>query len=209
MAYDFKIALHKPTGKLIHVDNAENGLACECECLECGDALEAIQGEIRENHFRHTTHKECDGAQWVALREFGKQLLLDHDSIRLPLVGRISYTEPVAEKKLRGFKPDIAVQIGDAPLYLDVYVSDSLNNNKDSYVKRYDLNAIEIDLSSEYGAGYEQIYSKVFEDLENKRVMNWIPTSPMEIVNEYKYLITTVASSAAAFFGLAVLLRRM
>lgn len=209
MAYNFKIALHKPTGKLMHVDNAENGLACECECLECGDTLEAIQGKIRENHFRHTTQTDCDGAQWVALREFGKQLLLDHDSVRLPIVGRVKYTNPVAEKKLKGFKPDIAVQVGDNPLYLDIYVADHLNNNKDSYVKRYGLNAIEIDLSEEFGGDYDQIYSKVFEDLDTKRVMNWIPTSPLEMVNEYKYLIGAVASSVAAFYGLAVLLRRL
>ena len=43
------LAIHQPSAKIIHIDNALNGLACNCVCQECGGILEAIQGKKGKN----------------------------------------------------------------------------------------------------------------------------------------------------------------
>lgn len=208
MPHTVKIALHTPTGKFMHIDKAENGSACNCECIKCGEELEAIQGEIREKHFRHATNKDCDGAQEAALRELGKQLLVESNKINLPNLGKITYSNPIAEKKLNGYRPDVAVQLHEQPLYFDVFVSDSINNNKESYVKRYGLNCIEIDLSSNLSTSFNEIRNKIFDNLDNKRIIHWKTVTPTEVLQNNKYLIGAIASSAFVFFGLARLLRK-
>ena len=46
------VALDK-TNKLISIEHAERGLACDCFCFECGEPVLAKKGEKNEHHFAH------------------------------------------------------------------------------------------------------------------------------------------------------------
>ncbi len=52
-------ALHKPTGEQVFVDDVPRGLACECECIGCGERLVARKGQNR-HHFAHRAKKIND-----------------------------------------------------------------------------------------------------------------------------------------------------
>ena len=46
------IALNEDN-KLVNIKQVERGLACQCTCFECGEAVIARKGEIKEHHFAH------------------------------------------------------------------------------------------------------------------------------------------------------------
>ena len=41
-----KIAKHKETGELVHIDNSKRGKECNCICTKCGNDLIAKKGEV-------------------------------------------------------------------------------------------------------------------------------------------------------------------
>ena len=168
-----RIALHKKSNKFIHVDNAENGLACDCECLKCGERLEAIQGEIRTKHFRHHTNKDCEGSQETALHELGKQILIENTHINIPQYGDVSYTEAIAEKRFEKIRPDVTAIYEGKNIYFEIFVSHLVDEKKDAYIKDKMLRCIEIDLSECRKSSYEEICNEVLERLENKRIIYW------------------------------------
>lgn len=46
-------------GRMVTVDEVEQGLACGCSCIECGGRLVARRGEVRAPHFAHHTAAGC------------------------------------------------------------------------------------------------------------------------------------------------------
>jgi len=71
--------LHKDTNRYIGIDEAENGLKCECICPSCKMELKARQGEENEHHFSHhrLAQIECEYSYWVAVRSMAKQIIND------------------------------------------------------------------------------------------------------------------------------------
>ena len=41
------------TGRMRGIDEVEQGLACKCECPECGSPLVVRKGAVRVHHFAH------------------------------------------------------------------------------------------------------------------------------------------------------------
>ena len=61
-------------GRIVHVDEAEHGH--RHTCILCGDDMTAVQGEIREWHFRHIGAGECD--PYERLHETAQYLIVQH-----------------------------------------------------------------------------------------------------------------------------------
>ena len=62
-------------GKLIYIDDAANGLKCECFCPACKQALVAKNGgRKREHHFAHLNVVECEHGYQSALHYMAKDL---------------------------------------------------------------------------------------------------------------------------------------
>ena len=79
-------ARHRPTGEIRHVDEVERGLACDCECLACGQDLISRQGDKNAHSFAHRT----DACAWavesviVALLE---RAIAQKGTVALPPLG--------------------------------------------------------------------------------------------------------------------------
>ena len=73
-------------GKLLHISDVPNGLACGCVCPACGDRLVARQGPVREHHFAHAGGNDCGRAVETALHRAAKEILERRKEIVLPSV---------------------------------------------------------------------------------------------------------------------------
>lgn len=203
-----RIALHKSTGQFIHIDNASNGLSCDCECLKCGEKLEAVQGEIRAKHFRHYTNKECEGSQETALHELGKQILVEHKQIQLPKYGLITYSEPKAEQRFEKIRPDVSAQYQEHLIYFEIFVSHSVDDKKDAYIKGKQMRCVEIDLSSNRTSSYEEIKQKVLTEIETKRIIFWPTDRTEKSTSNAEFSLGSILTFIGIVIGIGWLFRR-
>lgn len=203
-----KIALHIPTGQFMHIDSASNGLSCDCECLKCGEKLEAVQGEFRTKHFRHNSSRECLGSHETSLHELGKQILVQHGQIRLPIIGQIAYSEPKAEQMFEKIRPDVTAIYDERPICFEIFVSHLVDKKKDEYIKSKQLKCVEIDLSSEQTSTYDEIKRKVLESIENKRIVFWEPENLQKATRGNEFSFAGVLAFIGLFVGLSWLFRR-
>lgn len=168
-----KIAYHLISKKYIHIDNAENGLACNCICKECNERLEAIQGNERINHFRHHSNINCKGSPESALHELGKQILIDNKEISIPKYGKISYSDPIAEKQFKLIRPDVLAKVEGFYILFEIYVTHAIDTEKEQVLIDEKLNSIEIDLRRAEKLKYSEIKRLVLDEISNKRLIFW------------------------------------
>ena len=87
------VALDK-TNKLISIEQAERGLACDCFCFECGEPVVAKKGEKNEHHFAHISNKEsCNINPESILHKFAKQVIMEEKGLTLPALPNSEDTE--------------------------------------------------------------------------------------------------------------------
>lgn len=173
MTNTIKIAYHIPTQKFIHIDNAANGLSCNCECLKCNERLEAVQGKVRTKHFRHHTNLSCEGSQETALHELGKQILVDCSHINLPNIGTIYYSSPIAEKRLEDKRPDVSAIFEGEQIFFEIFVSHAVDSNKEKFFSDRKYKCVEIDLSGCLNSTFEEIKKRVIDYTVKKKVIYW------------------------------------
>lgn len=120
MSAKLSYAFHEPTSRYIYIKDAENGLKCNCRCEKCKERLEAIQGNQRDQHFRHYIKTDCGGAPETAIHKYAKQIIAEHSEIQA--VGcKIKYSHPRIEKRLENkITPDITVCVNDSDTYFEI-----------------------------------------------------------------------------------------
>jgi hypothetical protein len=168
-----KLAYHIPTNKVIHVDTADNGKACKCECLKCKEKLIAVQGDIRKKHFRHDINPNCNGAQETALHQLGKQILVDNNKISIPKYGIINYLNPIAEKEFYSTRPDVTADYNELNIYFEIAVKHFVEKDKEAFFSTGQHKCVEIDLSDAEIASYEGIKYLVILETSNKKLFGW------------------------------------
>lgn len=169
-----KIAQDINTNKVVHIDNAKNGLACNCRCLKCLENLVAVQGVKNEHHFRHDKNIDCKGSQETALHMLGKQIIIDNNKINLPKVGTIIYTNPIAEKYLGQIIPDVTVSYNEEDIYFEVAVSHFIEPHKKEYYESNKLKCVEIDLRDfDLIFTYNEIEDTILKQTRNKKLYGW------------------------------------
>ena len=76
------------TGRLVDVKDVSRGLACNCACVSCGEALVARQGEVVAWHFAHVANSRCthlaQAGSLNAIEAMASQLIMENSSIELP-----------------------------------------------------------------------------------------------------------------------------
>lgn len=81
----YPIALHKSTGNLVGVKDAENGINCNCICFSCRGEMVAInKGIIKEHHFRHHSTSNCSATYEHYIHWLSKEVFKSLDYIILP-----------------------------------------------------------------------------------------------------------------------------
>ena len=171
-----KLARFRPTNEIIHVDIASNGLSCNCVCVECGEALEARQGNERAWHFKHHKNLNCLGAQPTALHELGKQILISNSGkqpIAIPDYGAVKYWDAVPEKALGSKRPDVTASFAGGKIYFEVAVTHFVEPAKEEFLKTGKHSCVEIDLNELENESYDRLQQIIIEEVDNKRVLFW------------------------------------
>lgn len=188
--------IRKSDGKLVHVDEVPQGLACDCECPSCRTPLVARKGEVRTNHFAHHNSTDCGNGLETALHKIVKDIIEEHKSFKVPeyklklqdtvQVGYRSskvITEELVtnesllniesvdlETKIDTIIPDVIANIGGYELCIEVYVTHKVSSEKLSKIRALNIPSIEIDFSNyTYWDNYEEIKNTVIESVKNKK----------------------------------------
>ena len=185
-------------GKLISINEAKRGLACNCICPACKSVLIARKGDVRIPHFAHYKNNSCATGYQTSLHLLAKELINEKKMIIIPPVycdlfhedeneneGYFFRSEVIKDKQLltnvdvyletkeNGIIPDIIIQYGDYKLYVEIYVTHQVDGEKKQLVKEKGISMMEIDLSKENRLiSKEELSKYLFENTSNSYWIN-------------------------------------
>lgn len=180
MANLIKVAIHLSNGELIHIQNAQNGLKCNCRCEKCGVRFQAIQDSENEWHFRHdNSDMNCDGAPETVRHLLAKQIYLKHKKIALPGIGMIEFLNPSLERVFQNMRPDVSAFYNDEEFFLEVVVSHPLSLDSRAFYIKINHKAVVINLINCSMDSYEKFEYDVIYETSNKEIIFWEPIEIM------------------------------
>lgn len=149
-------------GRLVHVDEVQRGLACECVCPGCGAQLVARKGERKQHHFAHANGADCAGARMTALHMLAQQILEKEKQVMLPNYsnGREQHAckcqsfktitlEEVCKDETSRRRPDCIGRPfkNDKSLWIEIFCCNPISKEREDDIKRRKQYCIEINLS--------------------------------------------------------------
>lgn len=154
-------AKDKATGETRNIKDVESGLACNCVCGNCGGALEACKGKIRQHHFRHYSSAECKGAWESQLHLLSKAIIEEHKSIVLPPYqgkyltygAKVQKFDSVLPEENQGdLQPDCLCKYTmpdgeERELWIEILNTHAVDEEKAQKIKERGISCIEIDVS--------------------------------------------------------------
>jgi len=195
--FDHRLPFGFKDGRMFEVLEVERGLACGCVCPECGQRLQANQGEKR-TYFSHdpkSKFTDCEGALETAIHKMAKQIISELKSLKVPehmIKDSITrhnksyeaskiievehdkyFTVVYEEEFIQDIKPDILAEIDDQRFIIEIAVTHFVDKHKISKIRQLGLPAIEINLSDIKRAllTKEELKKLVISKVENKK---WI-----------------------------------
>lgn len=196
-------------GKQVHISEVQNGNACNCRCMYCGEPLTAKQGKGGKTaHFAHKPDSTCCWKEYVRQTNIhwrAEKIFLQEKEITLPQIirtfgnmqfgmfpgGTYQISSVQLEKRISDFIPDIVLQLGNATLLVEIFVTHAVDDAKKEKIRndgRYDV--IEIDLS-------DKVHDDITDDelrllIKDQLRMSWIYSTSEAI---YTRNIATVANT--------------
>ena len=151
-------------GEIVSIDSVEKGLKCDCVCPACGEPLVAKKGKDMMHHFAHHSGHSCEYGCETSLHLAAKDILLKADKMVVPdlyleipesdkppqLIFKskeIKVDKVELEKKEGSIVPDIVVYSGKNKLFIEIFVTHKIDDEKLIKIKEENVSTIEIDLS--------------------------------------------------------------
>lgn len=179
-------------GRLIHVDAAQRGKACNCRCLACDEALIARHGDIKAHSFAHASGTECLFAVDAVLTRLAQELIAAAGAFATPPLlvqasgvgrhGPIRREETIAACRLRvesvlvdrrvhKQRPSVVMMIGGHELLLELTYGHRLDVHKRTAIERLALAAVEMHVGEGMFDTVEHFGRFLLEDVSCK---HWI-----------------------------------
>lgn len=155
--------------QLVHIDQVESGLACDCFCVGCGDKLVAKKGEVKQHHFAHHTmdsnecsesvlHKICKHIVENEKRILSPELTvpcyqldlagIEHTKQETLAPELLMFTEVLLEQTEGEFTPDVTGLIDhQQKVFIEIVVTNDVSEEKREKVKRLGVPMIAIYVS--------------------------------------------------------------
>ncbi|MFT3743941.1 MAG: competence protein CoiA family protein [Pyrinomonadaceae bacterium] len=202
-------------GEIVRLVDVPSGLACDCTCPICGQALVAKKGFTNQHHFAHAASSDCPRSLESELHLAAKTILERRKKMLLPPV-EIQFENnqlPIRlwnEKMIRfdsieieprGDKviPDLRGSIAGTPLMIEIFVSHRVGRNKRKLVSELGISMIEIDLSSvPRNFSLRTLENLVINEISNKK---WIYNAKADSI--HKEILEAAVRKRKAFHGRA------
>lgn len=122
-----------------------------------------------------TRSQNCTGERDIALHNYAIQILLTHDTVTLPKIGTISYSNPRKEVTIFEKRSDVAVLYEDVEVHFEIFVTHDLETSKIEMYNSNQVRCIKIDLSARdfLAASPEVIKDAVLAQIKNKLIIYW------------------------------------
>jgi hypothetical protein len=179
-------------GEVVYIDDAVNGLACECMCPGCCQPLVAKNnGKINEHHFAHKSKDfDCEHGYQSALHYMAKDFFLEHKELifkKNGIIERYPIDEVRIEQRLDNIIPDILVICDGKEFIVEIYVTHAVDDEKKAKIKSMLTSAIEIDISHLK----DQMIDKetLEQELCNPENYSWVYDADDDLVEKKKELI--------------------
>lgn len=156
------------------MSEVESGLACGCICPSCKRNLQANKGQVVSHYFSHDPSAEtkvCESAFETSIHLMAKQILSEDgysifpgltislsksdangnthiEEMSLEEEAKVYFEKVELEKRLEEIRPDIIAYINGKPFLIEVAVTSFADSKKKKIIRKLNLPAIEIDLSS-------------------------------------------------------------
>lgn len=149
-------------GRMVHINEVPNGIACRCHCPGCSAPLVAKNnGETMAPHFAHASGTVCCGAHESELHLLAKKVISEEKAVMLPRYGnvyngglvRFDDVEVEERNDIASLQPDLCGVVHnkktgtDKRLWIEIMVTHAIGPDKRTLIKRNDIACIEINLS--------------------------------------------------------------
>ena len=172
--------------------DVQSGLACGCTCIGCGAKLIAKKGAKKRWHFAHHNVEIGESCAESAIHAAAKQVLLEHNWLRLPGMRVVVYGQATSghaleessilseERVVRfertcaevwedGIRPDVVGYRGERRLLVEMYFRHRVDGNKRRKIGKLKLPTIEVDLSDlDVSTGFDAIAQRVIHETAYK-----------------------------------------
>lgn len=159
-------------GRLYHIDDkcVKKGLKCDCMCPKCHTPLIARRGDVNEHHFAHVNGDKCPGARMSALHKLAQQILATEKRVMLPQYSKTYVLHPaklqvfdditleeVCKDEISRRRPDCIGRpySNDNSLWIEIYCSNPINEEREQDIIRRNQYCVEIDFSDLYQIDYK------------------------------------------------------
>lgn len=149
-------------GRMVHISEVPNGIACRCHCPGCSAPLVAKNnGETMAPHFAHASGMVCSGAHESELHLLAKKVISEEKAVMLPRYGnvydgglvRFDNVEVEERNDIASLQPDLCGVVHDKKtgkdkrLWIEIMVTHAIGPDKRALIKRNKIACIEINLS--------------------------------------------------------------
>ena len=172
-------------GNLTHISEVERGLKCGCVCPACHEVLIARKGKKMMHHFAHKSTENCAYGYETSLHLAAKEILAGTKKIIIPgtyvkfyshkqTICLSKSTEVTIEKvqlehRFRNVIPDVIIYVDGKPLFIEIFVTHPIDDEKLDKLKELGISTIEIDLSSiDHSVTTEELSDILLKDNELK-----------------------------------------
>tara|TARA_R110001583_G_scaffold64030_2_gene186597 strand:- start:1606 stop:2826 length:1221 start_codon:yes stop_codon:yes gene_type:complete len=185
------------TGEIVSIDNVDNGLECNCICIDCNGQLEAKQGAKNQWHFSHHKDNDAINCQWSGESELHikvKEYLDRYKRLTVP----IGFTNPTSldiqfdeiqlEKSLRPTKriPDVTGYCAGEKILIEVKVTHEVDQQKRIDYKKVNVSVIELDFS-DFTFIDTRIIDQEIDLYFRNPICNWLTVAPVgDIASQFQ-----------------------
>ena len=146
-------------GELIHIDDVERGLACNCVCPHCKTQLISRKGEKNIKHFAHYKLADCNHGAETALHLMAKEIIQQTRTIFVPYIPKtvydfshngtlITFEKAVLEKQLSdNIRGDVVLYNENHFLNVEIKVTHEVEAKKNIELFNLGIPTVEIDFS--------------------------------------------------------------
>lgn len=205
MSAKITLGIIEGSENLVHINDVNKSLDNVFFCPGCRMILIPVKSDARKKdwHFRHYKESKCTGERDIALHNYAIQILLTHDTVTLPKIGTISYSNPRKEVTIFEKRSDVAVMYDDVEVHFEIFVTHDLDTSKIGMYKSNKVRCIKVDLSARnlLVASPEVIKDAVLTQIKNKLLIYWHDDNLQQPVQQHSAVkLEDVVLAVIGFF---------